>query len=96
MNANNTLKIIRAIGMADFRPLSPNDYAAFEGASENAVIAFTGGALSEELSEIVGHPIPSEPQSVAIVIDGGVVELYTWTLDGGYISFRFEVERMDE
>ena len=92
MNTAATLMILREIAAIDFRPLTGNDYAAFEGAGDDAQIGFAGYGLGNAICEATGQSVSVEGrEAIAVLISADRVEIHACDPSGDPIALAFNI-----
>lgn len=87
-----TFQIVKALAALDFRPMTDNDFAAFAGAADDAMIAFDDGTLLPLITALAGHDL--EPGGLAIIMSGDHIEFSAIGEDGEPIAIAFDLARL--
>lgn len=85
-----TLGLLKIIGGLAFRPMTDNDFAAFEGAEADAQIADGTDDLAEAMSQIAGVKIEGGDMVIAIV-SGGKIEFHGTDDEFAPVAIGFDI-----
>jgi hypothetical protein len=90
MTTQQTFRLLAAVAALEFRPMNDNDYAAFCGADDDAVI-FDG--RNEALVAVLREGLVDEVyrDEVLVLISGGRVEIHGCDAEGDSFCFAFDI-----